>query len=217
METFIVLGFCFILYEALDFFQGCYTNNNLHEQQHPQFSKDITSGQAKATTTAATTTQPLPTSTATLASHANENHESVPTITTIPLSDTQIDRCVGRNGDLDLIAVDSSHLNCVDSEFGTGVVEFDESANEHEINGDSHIDYSNDDDDDDIDVEDDDNSDVSSDSDIKTIQINQSSSHRNSSNSGRSRRIYSICDRVNHFNRHSELLIDYHCSSSGNK
>lgn len=208
METFIVLGFCFILYEALDFFQGCYTNNNLHEQQHPQFSKDITSGQTKATTTTTTTTQPLPASlsTSTLLSHVNESHEiessstfNASTITTIPLSDTL-------NSDLDLIAVDS---NCVDSEFGTGVVEFDESTNDHEINGENgNSDYSNDDDDDD------DNSDVSSDSDIKTIQINQSSSHRSSN---RSRRIYSICDRVNHFNRHSELLIDYHCSSSGSK
>lgn len=41
METFIVLGFCFILYEALDFFQSCYSNKNKHHQQHPQFHKDI--------------------------------------------------------------------------------------------------------------------------------------------------------------------------------
>lgn len=27
METFIVLGLCFILYEALDLFQSCYSNN----------------------------------------------------------------------------------------------------------------------------------------------------------------------------------------------
>lgn len=39
METFIVLGFCFILYEALDFFQSCYSNNNRHQHQHPQFNK----------------------------------------------------------------------------------------------------------------------------------------------------------------------------------
>lgn len=39
METFIVLGFCFILYEALDFFQSCYSNNNRHHHQHPQFNK----------------------------------------------------------------------------------------------------------------------------------------------------------------------------------
>lgn len=31
METFIVLGLCFILYEALDLFQSCYNN-----QEHPQ-------------------------------------------------------------------------------------------------------------------------------------------------------------------------------------
>lgn len=201
METFIVLGFCFMLYEALDFFQSCYTNNNLHEQQHPQFSKDISSGQTKATTT--TTTQPLPSTpsaSALLPSHANAS------ITTIPLSDAQIDCCVVQNSDLDLIAVSSNHLNCVDSEFGTGVVEFAENnineiSNDHEIND---IDENNDDDDDD------DNSDESSssDSDIKTIQTNQSSLHRSS------RRIYSICDRVNHFNRHSELLIDYHCSTA---
>lgn len=210
METFIVLGFCFILYEALDFFQSCYTNNNLHEQRHPQFSKDISSGQTKATTTA----QPLSTSTAALTSHANENHENVSssstfnasTITTIPLSDTQIDRCAGRNGDFDLITVNSNHLNCVDSEFGTGVVEFnDDGDDDHAID---------DNDDDDVDI--DDNSDETSDSDIKTIQTNQSSSHQNSSSSS-SHRIYSICDRVNHFNRRSELLIDYHCSSSANK
>lgn len=36
METFIVLGFCFILYEALDFFQSCYSSNNRHHQ-HPHF------------------------------------------------------------------------------------------------------------------------------------------------------------------------------------
>lgn len=41
METFIVLGFCFILYEALDFFQSCYSNNNKHHQQHLQLSEDI--------------------------------------------------------------------------------------------------------------------------------------------------------------------------------
>lgn len=42
METFIVLGFCFILYEALDFFQSCYSNNNRHQHQHPQFNKTKT-------------------------------------------------------------------------------------------------------------------------------------------------------------------------------
>lgn len=217
METFIVLGFCFILYEALDFFQGCYTNNNLHEQQHPQFSKDISSGQTKATTT-----QPLPTSTSTaaLTAHATESVSSSTTfsasITTIPLSETtQVGGRTGRNSDFDLIAVDSSDLNCVDSEFGTGVVEFDDSINgddhhrEINDNSDGNIDDENDDVDDD---DDDDNSDETSDSDIKTIQTNQSSSHRSSSS-----RIYSICDRVNHFNRRSELLIDYHCSSSASK
>lgn len=33
METFIVLGLCFILYEALDLFQSCY-NNNRHHTHH---------------------------------------------------------------------------------------------------------------------------------------------------------------------------------------
>lgn len=33
METFIVLGLCFILYEALDMFQSCY-NNNRHHTHH---------------------------------------------------------------------------------------------------------------------------------------------------------------------------------------
>lgn len=47
METFIVLGFCFILYEALDFFQSCYSNNNRHHQQHPQFNKDINASNTK--------------------------------------------------------------------------------------------------------------------------------------------------------------------------
>lgn len=47
METFIVLGFCFILYEALDFFQSCYSNNNRHHQQHPQFNKDISATNTK--------------------------------------------------------------------------------------------------------------------------------------------------------------------------
>lgn len=47
METFIVLGFCFILYEALDFFQSCYSNNNRHQQQHPQFNKDISAAHTK--------------------------------------------------------------------------------------------------------------------------------------------------------------------------
>lgn len=37
METFIVLGLCFILYEALDLFQSCYNN----QQQHPQTNDDI--------------------------------------------------------------------------------------------------------------------------------------------------------------------------------
>lgn len=49
METFIVLGFCFILYEALDFFQSCYSNNNRHHQQHPQFNKDISGANTKET------------------------------------------------------------------------------------------------------------------------------------------------------------------------
>lgn len=49
METFIVLGFCFILYEALDFFQSCYSNNNRHQQQHPQFNKDINATDIKET------------------------------------------------------------------------------------------------------------------------------------------------------------------------
>lgn len=35
METFIVLGLCFILYEALDLFQSCY-NNNRHNH-HSNF------------------------------------------------------------------------------------------------------------------------------------------------------------------------------------
>lgn len=47
METFIVLGFCFILYEALDFFQSCYSNNNRHQQQHPQFNKNISATNTK--------------------------------------------------------------------------------------------------------------------------------------------------------------------------
>lgn len=49
METFIVLGFCFILYEALDFFQSCYTNNNRHHQQHAQFSREISTTNSKET------------------------------------------------------------------------------------------------------------------------------------------------------------------------
>lgn len=35
METFIVLGLCFILYEALDLFQSCY-NKERHHHQHQQ-------------------------------------------------------------------------------------------------------------------------------------------------------------------------------------
>lgn len=31
METFIVLGLCFILYEALDLFQSCYNRPNQHQ------------------------------------------------------------------------------------------------------------------------------------------------------------------------------------------
>lgn len=207
METFIMLGFCFILYETLDFFQSCYTNNNLHERQHPKFSKDQTKS------TAATTKQPLPSiaeaeaATSSSSVDANENDENVSSvfnasITTIQLSDTQIDRhCGVENSDLDLIVVQSSnHLNCVDSEFGTGVVEFDDNAN------------ANSDNDNDIDdnISDEGSSSSTSDSDLKTIQINQSSSpQRNNTRSSSSRRIYSICDRVNHFNSHSELLIDY--------
>lgn len=34
METFIVLGLCFILYEALDLFQSCYNHNNRHSHHH---------------------------------------------------------------------------------------------------------------------------------------------------------------------------------------
>lgn len=206
METFIVLGFCFILYEALDFFQSCYTNNNLHEQQHPQFSKDISSEQTDKSTVAGTATaapiaQPS-SSSAEFTLHATESDENVSTpfvasITTIPLSDTHI---VG-NSDLDLIAVSSSHLHCVDSEFGAGVGELDDSITGHGIDNS------------------DDNSDENSDSDINTIQTNQSSSpYRSScssSGSSKLRSIYSICDRVNHFDHRSELLIDYHCSSTG--
>lgn len=202
METFIVLGFCFILYEALDFFQSCYTNNNLHEQQHPQFSKDISSGQ---TNTATITEEPLASTVAALASKAKANHKIVSStfnasITTIPLSDTKIDGFgVQNNSDLDLIAVSSTRLNCVDSEFGAGVGENNnENDDDHEIN----------------DENDESNSDESSDSDIKTIQTNQSSSHCTSNSGSSSHRIYSICDRVNHFNRRSEMLIDYHCSAA---
>lgn len=106
METFIVLGFCFILYEALDFFQSCYTNNNRHHQQHPQFAKDITS-----------------------ASRVKETLEIIDenaatfndVITSMPLRDESYR--VKLNSELEFVA-SSSHLNselCDDS-----VVEFDE-------------------------------------------------------------------------------------------
>lgn len=36
METFIVLGLCFILYEALDLFQSCYNNQHHNQQQQQQ-------------------------------------------------------------------------------------------------------------------------------------------------------------------------------------
>lgn len=41
METFIVLGLCFILYEALDLFQSCYNKERRQQQQH--FSADTNS------------------------------------------------------------------------------------------------------------------------------------------------------------------------------
>lgn len=36
METFIVLGLCFILYEALDLFQSCYNSNGNEQPQQEQ-------------------------------------------------------------------------------------------------------------------------------------------------------------------------------------
>lgn len=49
METFIVLGLCFILYEALDLFQSCYNNTSNQQpqtqpQQPPQTTSDGSSG-----------------------------------------------------------------------------------------------------------------------------------------------------------------------------
>lgn len=105
METFIVLGFCFILYEALDFFQSCYTNNNRHHQQHPQFSKDITSASVKEPT-----------------DNNDENtHTFNDVITSMPLSDES--KRVKFNSELDFQA-SSSHFNselCIDD-----IVELDE-------------------------------------------------------------------------------------------
>lgn len=46
METFIVLGFCFILYEALDFFQSCYSNNNRHQHLQSSNTTDNLAGNA---------------------------------------------------------------------------------------------------------------------------------------------------------------------------
>lgn len=40
METFIVLGLCFILYEALDLFHSCYSN----QQQHSFGNSDFNGG-----------------------------------------------------------------------------------------------------------------------------------------------------------------------------
>lgn len=40
METFIVLGLCFILYEALDLFQSCYNRPNHHQPLHHQQNGD---------------------------------------------------------------------------------------------------------------------------------------------------------------------------------
>lgn len=38
METFIVLGLCFILYEALDLFQSCY-NKERHQHNQPRYHR----------------------------------------------------------------------------------------------------------------------------------------------------------------------------------
>lgn len=149
METFIVLGFCFILYEALDFFQSCYTNNNRHHQQHPQFNKDLTS--ASASTSVKDNLDN------TDENATNDTFNDV--ITAMPLSDAN--RVKLQNSELDFVA-SSSHLN-------------------HEQCDDSAIEY-------------DDNQDIDSE---ETIIMNQS--HHTS--------VYSICDRVNNFNRHP--LIDY--------
>jgi len=40
METFIVLGLCFVLYEALDLFQGCYHRQQQLQQQTPLLQCD---------------------------------------------------------------------------------------------------------------------------------------------------------------------------------
>lgn len=47
METFIVLGLCFILYEALDLFQSCY-NKERHQQRQQDSGAGAGSGGSSA-------------------------------------------------------------------------------------------------------------------------------------------------------------------------
>lgn len=44
METFIVLGLCFILYEALDLFQSCYNKERHQQQQHQRQQEHSSDG-----------------------------------------------------------------------------------------------------------------------------------------------------------------------------
>lgn len=73
METFIVLGFCFILYEALDLFQSCYTNNNRHPHQQLQ----LTDANEANSITDDTETNDVPA--------ANASSDANNVITTVPL------------------------------------------------------------------------------------------------------------------------------------
>lgn len=112
METFIVLGFCFILYEALDFFQSCYSNNNRHHQQHPQFNNDISGTNTKE--------------------NVDNNDENATTatnlrdvITSMPLSDDTLH--VKRNtSELDLASSSHSYGELDDSvEFDANIQAYD--------------------------------------------------------------------------------------------
>lgn len=202
METFIVLGFCFILYEALDFFQSCYGTNNRHQHQHPQFNKTNPSADIFDTTATTseiqTTTDELSAtteSTTTPPSNLNKIDENSSTKSISTIDRNIIDVNVNIEShvqytdefDLDINATiktaratnSNCNLLCNDSNFSSDSIDF---------NGDIITDEQFDD-------FIDNNEDEEYDSD-ETIIHNPSKSN-----------VYSICDRVN-TNNHQQL-IDY--------
>lgn len=187
METFIVLGFCFILYEALDLFQSCYTNTNRHRHQRLQLTE-----------TSAT------------ANETNAVDETKPeVITSGPVRNTShqanLNKTTDANSKFECSSSESVYL-CEDNvqlltATAKSIQNYEFNKNEMRNNVDLGDDDEYDDDDEDendVDnVDDDDDDDIDSDSSDSQSKVN----------------VFSICDRVSQHNKHH--LID--CQFTNNK